>query len=390
MSTTSLPVNVTPNNYVGFDSIPKQIERRLLKRGFQFNLMVVGQSGLGKTTLINTLFASKLAETSGRRSATEPVGRTSEVRALSHTIEENGVRLRLNIIDTPGYGDQVNNEKCWDPIVKYIKDQHSQYLRKELTAQRERYLADSRVHCVLFFIQPTGHGLKPIDVVVLKKLCDICNVVPVIAKSDSLTLAERERFKETIQKEFEYHNLRLYPFDSDEYDESEKELNEEIRDSVPFAVIGSDTMITVNGKQVPGRKNRWGQINVEDENHSEFPKLRKFLISTHMQDLIDTTAHIHYEQFRSKQLLALKENSSSEKAAAAAAHQQQQQQYQPQPQPPQPPGASQQQPQHQQQSSQPPPPPQQQAAPAPQAPATGAPTSRTLPPGHAAVANGKK
>lgn len=25
-------------------------------------------------------------------------------------IEENGVRLRLNIVDTPGYGDQVDNE----------------------------------------------------------------------------------------------------------------------------------------------------------------------------------------------------------------------------------------------------------------------------------------
>ena len=25
-------------------------------------------------------------------------------------IEENGVRLRLNIVDTPGYGDQVNND----------------------------------------------------------------------------------------------------------------------------------------------------------------------------------------------------------------------------------------------------------------------------------------
>ena len=25
-------------------------------------------------------------------------------------IAENGVRLRLNIVDTPGYGDQVNNE----------------------------------------------------------------------------------------------------------------------------------------------------------------------------------------------------------------------------------------------------------------------------------------
>jgi septin 3/9/12 len=140
---------IQPNAHVGFDSITSQIEKRLLKRGFQFNLMVVGQSGLGKTTLINTLFASKLAESSGRKSALEPVGRTSEVRAISHVVQENGVRLRLNIIDTPGYGDQVNNEKCWDPIVKYIKDQHSQYLRKELTAQREKYLQDTRVHCVL-------------------------------------------------------------------------------------------------------------------------------------------------------------------------------------------------------------------------------------------------
>ena len=46
----------------------------------------------------------------------------------------------------------------WDPIVKYIKDQHSAYLRKELTAQRERYIQDSRIHCCLFFIQPSGHA----------------------------------------------------------------------------------------------------------------------------------------------------------------------------------------------------------------------------------------
>ena len=28
-------------------------------------------------------------------------------------IVENGVRLRLNIVDTPGYGDQVNNDNWW-------------------------------------------------------------------------------------------------------------------------------------------------------------------------------------------------------------------------------------------------------------------------------------
>ena len=28
-------------------------------------------------------------------------------------IVENGVRLRLNIVDTPGYGDQINNENWY-------------------------------------------------------------------------------------------------------------------------------------------------------------------------------------------------------------------------------------------------------------------------------------
>jgi septin 3/9/12 len=102
--------------------------------------VLTGQTGLGKSTLINTIFASNLVKSKGRLSPTEPIRQTSEIQAVTHVVEENGVRLRLNIVDTPGYGDLVNNDRCWDPIVKYIKDQHSAYLRKELTAQRERYV----------------------------------------------------------------------------------------------------------------------------------------------------------------------------------------------------------------------------------------------------------
>ena len=36
------------------------------------------------------------------------------------------------------------------------QDQHSAYLRKELTAMRDRYIIDTRIHCCLFFINPTG------------------------------------------------------------------------------------------------------------------------------------------------------------------------------------------------------------------------------------------
>ena len=38
-------------------------------------------------------------------------------------IVENGVRLRLNIVDTPGYGDQVNNE-AWYVLIQL--QQHRQ------------------------------------------------------------------------------------------------------------------------------------------------------------------------------------------------------------------------------------------------------------------------
>lgn len=190
---------------------------------------ITGQTGLGKSTLINTIFASHLIDSKGRLTPDEPVRSTTEIQTASHIIEENGVRLRLNIVDTPGYGDQVNNDRCWDPIVKYIKDQHSAYLRKELTAQRERYIQDTRIHCCLFFIQPSGHALKPIDIVVLKKLSDVVNVVPVIAKSDSLTLEERSAFKERIKEEFSFHNLKMYPYDNDELDEEERALNAQIK-----------------------------------------------------------------------------------------------------------------------------------------------------------------
>lgn len=35
---------MVPNSHVGFDSITSQIEKKLLKRGFQFNVICVGMA----------------------------------------------------------------------------------------------------------------------------------------------------------------------------------------------------------------------------------------------------------------------------------------------------------------------------------------------------------
>lgn len=53
--------------------------------------------------------------------------------------------------------------------------------------------------------------------------------MPVIAKSDSLTLEERLAFKERIKEEFAFHNLKMYPYDNDELDDEERAVNAQIK-----------------------------------------------------------------------------------------------------------------------------------------------------------------
>lgn len=55
-----------------------------LNRGFA-DLPYVGQTGLGKSTLINTIFASHLIDSKGRLAPDEPVRATTEIQTVSHS-----------------------------------------------------------------------------------------------------------------------------------------------------------------------------------------------------------------------------------------------------------------------------------------------------------------
>ena len=51
-----------------------------------------------------------------------------------------------------------------------------------------------------------------------------------------------------------------------------------LQDLIPFAVIGSDHVHSVGGKQVLGRQSKWGLVEVENKKHCEFAYLRDMLI----------------------------------------------------------------------------------------------------------------
>uniref|UniRef100_A0A3Q3KLX7 Septin n=1 Tax=Mastacembelus armatus TaxID=205130 RepID=A0A3Q3KLX7_9TELE len=291
--------------YVGFANLPNQVYRKSVKRGFEFTLMVVGESGLGKSTLINSLFLTDLysPEYPG---PSHRIKKTVQVEQSKVLVKEGGVQLLLTIVDTPGFGDAVDNSNCWQPVIDYIDSKFEDYLNAESRVNR-RQMPDNRVHCCLYFIAPSGHGLKPLDIEFMKRLHEKVNIIPLIAKADTMTPEECQQFKKQIMKEIQEHKIKIYEFPETD-DEEEMKMVRKIKDRLPLAVVGSNTIIEVNGKRVRGRQYPWGVAEVENGEHCDFTILRNMLIRTHMQDLKDVTNNVHYENYRSKKLAAVTYN----------------------------------------------------------------------------------
>ncbi|PWN96120.1 putative cell division control protein CDC3 [Tilletiopsis washingtonensis] len=294
------------NGYVGFANLPNQVHRKSVRKGFTFTCMVVGESGLGKSTLINTLFNTRLY---ARKEVPPPHAerpKTVAIESISADIEENGVRLKLTVVDTPGFGDFINNDDSWKPIVDNIESRFDAYLEQENRVNRAKLL-DNRVHACIYFIQPTGHSLRPIDIEFMRRLHQKVNLIPVIAKSDTLTDDEILSFKQRVLNDIAHHRIEI--FHAPVYDNEDEETiaeNEEIIRKIPFAVVGSDQEIdTADGRRVRGRAYPWGVIEVDNEAHCDFVKLRQMLIRSHMEELKEHTHDALYEKYRSEKLVAM-------------------------------------------------------------------------------------
>ena len=184
-----------PSDYVGFSKLPYQVYRRALHRGFHFNLLLVGESGLGKSSLINSMFWSDLLCKDDYDDLVPGVIQSSRV-----SVEEEEVRLDLNILHLPGYGDSIDNSLCWQPIREFITQQFEDYLQHETRLNRRGLtIPDSRVHACLYFISPVGHGLKPLDIEFMRTFQDSVNIIPIIAKADTFTTEEKKRFKYKVR-----------------------------------------------------------------------------------------------------------------------------------------------------------------------------------------------
>ncbi|XP_013872288.1 septin-8-A [Austrofundulus limnaeus] len=97
--------NLSLGGHVGFDSLPDQLVSKSVTQGFCFNILCVGETGIGKSTLMNTLF-----NTTFENEEASHYQNGVYLRPRTYDLQESNVHLKLTIVDTVGFGDQINKD----------------------------------------------------------------------------------------------------------------------------------------------------------------------------------------------------------------------------------------------------------------------------------------
>ncbi|KAJ2996310.1 hypothetical protein HDV02_006631 [Globomyces sp. JEL0801] len=262
------------------------VRRKNQKRGLTFTLMVAGASGSGKTTFLNTLCESQVLPhrdiPDAKAAAME---KTVDIVPTTVELDEDGTKIALTIIDTPGFGDNINNEGSFQTILQYIETQYDEILAQESRIKR-------------------NPKFQEMDIEFMRRLSPRVNLIPIVSKADSMTQLEMQNFKRRVMDDIAFYEIPIYdfPIDPEEDDEDTIEENQELRSLLPFSVIGAETEVSVGGRSVRCRQYPWGIVEVDNALHCDFSKLRYCILSTHLQDLKEITHDVLYEQFRTERL----------------------------------------------------------------------------------------
>jgi septin family protein len=309
-----------PSSYVrdvrsAFSGVPK-IKPQWLDR--YMKILVVGESGMGKTTFIQNLFAAyaqdpnlKVASVAGPTSKQVFASNPQQLcTTIDVTDEANQIRYHYSVQDTPGWEAIHDN---MEPINAHIHECNLKCLENEQDARRlgpMHKAPDPRVDVALYFVNP--HRIKEMDVKFMAHLSEAVPVIPILAKADCMTSSELASFRKTVRETLEQAN-RDYGRDV-MFRFSEEALGEAhpVHQVPPFAIVSSRQMDSSVGRYWPVRQYPWGTCEALSSDHSDVASLKKLLLEVCFEEFKTLTEERYYA-FREEELLNLNDDDRGRK-----------------------------------------------------------------------------
>lgn len=254
--TASTSSSTSPPSFSsGIANIPNQAHYLSARRPLQLNVLLFGEAALGKTGMLNSVLgqavfgngtqvlnANELASngqrvklpTNARDQDTTGALRSDgpELRIRRQELDERGVRVHLNLLDVPELGQTLRKQDVQKGICQYVHEQHLKWLETESKGQEAQagaalgqgvgsprpmqrtgftaQLADTRIHVVLYFMNPANHKLSDMDIAILTNLTRLTNVILVVAKADTLLRHELHRIKYNVRDQLRANAIRLF------------------------------------------------------------------------------------------------------------------------------------------------------------------------------------
>ncbi|RKP25350.1 Septin-type guanine nucleotide-binding (G) domain-containing protein, partial [Syncephalis pseudoplumigaleata] len=202
-------------------------------------------------------------------------------------------------------------------LLTFLENQFDARLIEESRVKRNPKALHRQLHACLYFLDPSHAGLRPVDVSVIRSLCERVNVIPVIAMADTLTVERMRRVRRAIRKDIRVHRLHIYSFpEGDEDDEDERksiDADEDADALSPQAESNGHATATSHehkeqassAKDVQaflGRRYPWGDVLVMKPAHCDVAVLRTLLLDTQRRLLRDTTVEVLYERYRTERM----------------------------------------------------------------------------------------
>ena len=151
------------------EGLQKQTLQKLRETGESITIMVCGESGLGKTSLLSSLFHTELVWPSSKPG--QPTPKISEQNVV---FDLEGMPFSARLIDTPGYGD-VDLVRDFNLVIHRLDAGFRQSLMQERRIQRQPNYDAARqtkqlgtVDVALYFFAP--HRCKRADIAFLRRM----------------------------------------------------------------------------------------------------------------------------------------------------------------------------------------------------------------------------